>query len=234
LSIFPPFFFKEIQIIIKRRIARPEAGYYVDLVRRLIIVLYENCTCLNGPKKKEKIAPNMLLFYANRSASHEYENIITDCIYIRSARLHLCFVGWQLLKPKKPKDIFQSLVYMYARSTVSNSLTSRCDAGKTCSLFIRRTRAVMLLLYHKIRNRILRSGPISFSSVSFICLFFSFLGFSFFLDGVGNSIRLLNWLMDNKSKKNIENLQCRLFRGCRPRLSDSSPKIDTHETLNAI
>jgi hypothetical protein len=43
--VFFRLFKKEIQIIIKRRTrARPEAEYYVDLVRRLIIVLYENCT----------------------------------------------------------------------------------------------------------------------------------------------------------------------------------------------
>lgn len=103
LSIFPPFFFKEIQIIIKRRIARPEAGYYVDLVRRLIIVLYENCTCLNGPKKKEKIAPNMLLFYANRSASHEYENIITDCSIYTFSQIAFVFCWLATVEAQKAK-----------------------------------------------------------------------------------------------------------------------------------
>lgn len=136
------------------------------------------------------------------SASHEYENIITDCIYTRPALQPDCICVSLVESQKKPKnrDIFQSLVYMYARST-AHSLTSRCDAGKTCSLFIPYTGCCITEL------------EIGFSEAAhlfYLLLVFSFL-FLFlaspsFWTG-GNSIRLLNWLMDNKSQKYTYNIK---------------------------
>lgn len=163
------------------------------------------------------------------SASHEYENIITDCIYTRPALQPDCIcvslVGncWSPESQKKPKnrDIFQSLVYMYARST-AHSLTSRCDAGKTCSLFIPYTGCCITEL------------EIGFSEAAhlfYLLLVFSFLGFSFFLDGgqFYPTSKLVNGQQVSKIYIQYKNLQCRLFRCCRPRPSDSSPKINTRD-----